>query len=75
MISAADSTLQNAFSDRLARFGFNVFNIFPVDLMHEIELGVWKALLIHLFRILESANENLLHELDKRSIISLYSAF
>lgn len=74
-ISVTDPTPQNAFSDRLSRFGLNLFNIFPVDLMHEIELGVWKALLIHLLRILESANKNLLHELDKRSNISLYSAF
>lgn len=44
----------------------NFFNIFPVDLMHEVEIGVWKALLIHLLRILESVNENLLHEFDRR---------
>lgn len=41
--------------------------------MHEIEIGVWKALLIHLLRILESENENLLHELDRRSAIKLHS--
>jgi hypothetical protein len=40
--------------------------MFVVDLMHEIELGVWKALLIHLLRILESLDENRLHELDRR---------
>jgi hypothetical protein len=34
--------------------------------MHEIELGVWKALFIHLLRILKSTNANLLHELDQR---------
>lgn len=57
---------QNAFSDRLSNFNFNFFSIFPVDLMHEVEIGVWKALLIHLLRILESVNENLLHEFDRR---------
>ncbi|KAG6914659.1 hypothetical protein DXG01_016060 [Tephrocybe rancida] len=41
-------------------------SIFVVDLLHEIELGVWKALLIHLLRILESVDENLHHELDAR---------
>ncbi|RDB27548.1 hypothetical protein Hypma_003878 [Hypsizygus marmoreus] len=56
----------NAFSDRLSRFGFNLYKMFAVDLMHEIEVGVWKAILIHLFRILEAVDENLLHELDKR---------
>jgi hypothetical protein len=40
--------------------------MFPVDLMHEVELGVWKALLVHLLRILESVHENILHEFDKR---------
>jgi hypothetical protein len=34
--------------------------------MHEIELGVWKALFIHLLRILEAADKRLLHELDRR---------
>lgn len=37
-----------------------------VDLMHEFELGVWKALFIHLLRILAVVNPNLLHELDHR---------
>jgi hypothetical protein len=37
-----------------------------VDLMHEFELGVWKALFIHLLRILEAQNPALLHRLDQR---------
>ncbi|KAK7689700.1 hypothetical protein QCA50_007495 [Cerrena zonata] len=43
----------NAFADL---FGdtFNYFSLFVVDLMHELELGVWKALLIHLIRMLVS---------------------
>jgi hypothetical protein len=40
-----------------------------VDLLHEFELGVWKALFIHLLRILESVNPNLLHELDRRWVV------
>jgi len=28
-----------------------------VDLMHEFELGVWKALLTHLIRILHAASD------------------
>ncbi|KAF8640199.1 hypothetical protein AX14_010002 [Amanita brunnescens Koide BX004] len=31
----------NAFSDKLTPLSFNMFNIFVVDLMHEVELGVW----------------------------------
>jgi hypothetical protein len=37
-----------------------------VDLMHEVELGTWRSLFIHLLRILESARDGLLHELDRR---------
>jgi hypothetical protein len=34
--------------------------------MHEVELGVWKALFIHLLRVIEASDENKLHELDRR---------
>ncbi|KAG6919658.1 hypothetical protein DXG01_003522, partial [Tephrocybe rancida] len=56
----------NAFSDRLEKYGFHWLSMFMVDLLHEIELRVWKALLVHLLRILESVNDNILHELDQR---------
>jgi hypothetical protein len=59
---------QNAFSSKLAPFGFNVFNILVVDLMHEVELGVWKAIFIHLLRILDCQGGNLKHELDRRQV-------
>jgi hypothetical protein len=36
---------QNAFSSKLAAFGFNMFDMLAVDLMHKVELGVWKAVL------------------------------
>jgi hypothetical protein len=57
---------QNAFSSKLAPFGFNMFGMLAVDLMHEVELGVWKAVFIHLLRILDCQNESLKHELDRR---------
>jgi len=43
-----------------------MFPMVVVDLMHEFELGVWKAIFIHLLRILDCQNENLKHELDRR---------
>jgi hypothetical protein len=43
-----------------------MFLMFLIDLMHEVELGVWRALLMHLLRILEFVDEHLLHELDRR---------
>jgi hypothetical protein len=60
--------MQNAFSKRLSHLGFNLFPMFVVDLMHEFELGVWKALFIHLLRILHAANKDLIHELDRRYV-------
>jgi hypothetical protein len=57
---------QNAFSERLGDFGFDMFKTLVVDLMHEIELGIWRALLIHLLRILQAVNPGLIHELDRR---------
>jgi hypothetical protein len=59
------SIFQNAFSEKLAALGFNMFAMFVVDLMHEWEIGVARALFIHLLRILESLDESLLAELDR----------
>jgi hypothetical protein len=56
---------QNAFSERLGDFGFHVFTTLVVDLMHEVKLGIWRALLIHLLRILQAVNPGLIHELDR----------
>jgi hypothetical protein len=60
---------QNTFS-KLSNLGFDVFSSLVVDLMHEFELGVWKALFIHLIRILEAHDRiqksRTVHELDRR---------
>jgi hypothetical protein len=47
-------------------FGFNVFDTLVVDLLHEVELGVWKAVFIHLLRLLDCVDGKLKHELDRR---------
>jgi hypothetical protein len=57
---------RNAFSQKLSKFGFNLFLALVVDFMHEFELGVWKALFRHLLRILNAANTTLVNELDRR---------
>ncbi|KAG2059465.1 hypothetical protein BDR06DRAFT_979974 [Suillus hirtellus] len=58
----------NTFSERLRCLGFNLFIMLVVDLMHEFELSVWKALFIYLIHILSSAcpGDVLVHELDCR---------
>ena len=42
---------QNAFADRLGQ-RFDYFSLLAIDLIHEFELGVWKAVSIHLIRML-----------------------
>ncbi|KAG2055702.1 hypothetical protein BDR06DRAFT_981715 [Suillus hirtellus] len=58
--------IQNAFSDRLRKFGFNMFILFIVDLLHEFKLGMWKAIFIHLLCILYAQGGNVIQKLNKR---------
>ncbi|KAK7696214.1 hypothetical protein QCA50_000867 [Cerrena zonata] len=55
----------NTFSKRLGDF-INIFTLFVVDLLHEIELGVWKALFIHLVRILVSLGGDGIQQFNER---------
>ena len=61
-------TFQNAFSSRLGEVddGFNFFTLLVIDLLHEFELGVWKALLTHLIRILHTQGEDTVMEFNDR---------
>ncbi|KAJ3535522.1 hypothetical protein NMY22_g6451 [Coprinellus aureogranulatus] len=58
----------NAFSKRLSTTGFDIFATLVVDLLHEFEIGVFKALFIHLIRVLDASGTGspLVHELDRR---------
>jgi len=40
--------------------------MFVPDLLHEFELGVWKAVLTHLLRILYTYGGDVILELNKR---------
>ncbi|KAI0070884.1 hypothetical protein K474DRAFT_1687288 [Panus rudis PR-1116 ss-1] len=57
---------KNAFSEKLSAFGFNLFSMFVVDFMHEVELGVWKAFLLHLLRMLVCVGYNAVQQLNQR---------
>ncbi|GBE77722.1 hypothetical protein SCP_0106040 [Sparassis crispa] len=57
---------RSAFSTRLSQFGFNFYSMFVPDLMHEFELGVWKAIFIHLLCILYAAGGDKIQEFNKR---------
>ena len=56
--------LQNAFMSSLPQL--NVFALLTVDLLHEVELGVWKALFTHIIRILSTHSPEAVSELDRR---------
>jgi hypothetical protein len=45
--------------------------MFVPDLLHEFELGVWKALFIHLVRILYAVGDDVVGKLNKRSVLFL----
>ena len=66
------TAIKNAFSERLHTLSFNFFDILVVDLLHEFELGVWKALFIHLLRILSAINPSLLNVLDQRKVFCAF---
>ena len=57
---------QSAFISALDKFGLDFFSLFVVDLMHEFELGVWKAVLTHLIRILYTQGAETVAEFDRR---------
>jgi hypothetical protein len=46
--------LQSVFSKLLMDVNDDIFDLLAVDLLHKFEIGVWKAVLIHLLRIVDS---------------------
>ncbi|KAL4261253.1 hypothetical protein AB1N83_010639 [Pleurotus pulmonarius] len=56
---------RNAFSI-LQPYGFNFYGMFVPDLLHEFELGVWKAVFIHLVRILHALGPDSVASLNER---------
>lgn len=46
--------------------GLNVYALLTVDLLHEVELGVWKALFAHIVRILSAHSSDSVNALDER---------
>ncbi|KAJ3846642.1 hypothetical protein EV368DRAFT_88715 [Lentinula lateritia] len=54
---------------------FNLSHMLVVDLMHEFELGVWKALFSHLIQILYAVGQQYVEELNHRSLKSRTANF
>ncbi|KZT03337.1 uncharacterized protein LAESUDRAFT_660054, partial [Laetiporus sulphureus 93-53] len=62
---------RSAFSIRLSEFGFDFYPMFVVDLIHEFELGVWKAILTHLLQILYAEGNNTIQRSNKRHVLTV----
>ncbi|KAG2021050.1 hypothetical protein CC2G_006316 [Coprinopsis cinerea AmutBmut pab1-1] len=57
---------RNAFSERLSPFGFDFHQMVVVDILHEVDAGVWKYIFVQLLRLLEAVQSGQVNELDKR---------
>ncbi|KAF8800330.1 hypothetical protein BYT27DRAFT_7117677 [Phlegmacium glaucopus] len=69
LASRALTPTHNAFSECLSQYGFDFHSMFVVDLMHEFELGVWKAVFTHLLRILYAQGGDGIQKLNERYFI------
>jgi hypothetical protein len=49
--------------------GLDVYSLLAVDLLHEVELGVWKALFTHIVRILHFCSADTVTRFDERCVI------
>ncbi|KAF8322961.1 hypothetical protein F5887DRAFT_1086897 [Amanita rubescens] len=58
--------VRSAFSTRFYEQGVNHYEMFVPDLLHEFELGVWKATFVHLMRILYANGNDTIQKLNKR---------
>ncbi|KAJ2980785.1 hypothetical protein NUW54_g10956 [Trametes sanguinea] len=63
--------IQAAFSQRIGEVnpGFNFYEIFAPDLMHEFELGMWKETFLHLMCLLHVQGRDTVQEFDRRFVI------
>ncbi|EAU83872.2 hypothetical protein CC1G_09541 [Coprinopsis cinerea okayama7 len=57
---------RNAFSERLSPFGFDFHQMVVVDILHEVDGGVWKYVFVQLLRLLEAVQSGQVNELDRR---------
>jgi hypothetical protein len=49
--------------------------MFVPDLMHEFELGVWKAVFTHLMRVLHTYGHDTISNLNSRSVVEVSYIF
>jgi len=67
--SNANHGPKNAFMNCIPNL--NIYPLLTVDLLHEVELGVWKSLFTHIIRILSVHSPGAVNELDRRYVLAL----
>jgi hypothetical protein len=63
---------KNSFSKHLQPLGLDIFQMLVVDILHEFELGVWKAIFTHLLRLLYANGGDGIQKLNERYSICIY---
>ena len=61
--------MQNAFGERLSRFNFNPYEMLVVDPLHELDVGIWKEIFLHLIRTLYATQPDNVAVLDHRYVL------
>ncbi|KAJ7580851.1 hypothetical protein C8J56DRAFT_1057826 [Mycena floridula] len=56
----------NAFSAFFSELGHNYYRMFPTDILHDLEIGWWKDIFVHLIRILYAYSKESVAKLDER---------
>lgn len=57
---------QSTFSERFSQFGVNFYSMFVPDVLHEFELGVFKAFFAHILRVLFAFGPDNITKLNSR---------
>ncbi|KAE9393770.1 hypothetical protein BT96DRAFT_828701 [Gymnopus androsaceus JB14] len=57
---------QNIFSNQFFKFGMNFYNLLVPDVLHELELGVWKAILLHFICMVHCLGSKNVQEMNRR---------
>ena len=55
----------------LSTYDFDIYKLITIDVLHEVELGLIKNVLVHLVHILHAVGDDAVVELDSR--YELYS--
>jgi len=54
------------FSTKLGQYGFDFYTLFVPDLLHEFDLGVWKAVFTHLIWVLYAVGGDTIQVLNEQ---------